>query len=115
MRQLDGDYQPLVSSRGVRCPRDIVQFVPFNQFKGHADALAAETLKEIPHQVTDYFALKRIVPQAAIEIPLPTGEELPMAQVVAPPPPPRPTSPPSAQVGKALFMGAVDSNQYYRV
>jgi hypothetical protein len=38
---LDGDETALMSD-GVRAKRDIVQFVPFNQFKNsHLDALAA--------------------------------------------------------------------------
>jgi hypothetical protein len=53
MQQLDGDGPGgLKNSRGEKCERDIVQFVPFNQFK---HGLAAEVLAEIPHQVIQYM------------------------------------------------------------
>jgi hypothetical protein len=52
MNILDGDEHGL-SSDGVQWERDIVQFVPFRNFKGsHPSRLAAETLAEIPAQVT---------------------------------------------------------------
>jgi hypothetical protein len=38
MRELDGDAG-LYGSNGKKCPRDIVQFVPFNSFNGNADVL----------------------------------------------------------------------------
>jgi hypothetical protein len=34
---------------------DIVQFVPFNVFRGNGVALAAEVLKELPDQICDYM------------------------------------------------------------
>lgn len=40
MEELDGDGG-LFSSNGTRCPRDIVQFVPFNKFNGNPQMLAA--------------------------------------------------------------------------
>lgn len=54
MVKLDGD-NGLVSKTGSKCPRDIVQFVAFNKFKGNAGEMAAELLKEIPPQVSQYF------------------------------------------------------------
>ncbi len=39
MNRLDGD-NGLYSSNGVRCPRDIVQFVPFRDVKMNGDLLA---------------------------------------------------------------------------
>ena len=39
MVDLDGD-SGLIDSMGRKCPRDIVQFVPFNKFKGNPQALA---------------------------------------------------------------------------
>ena len=44
-------------------PRDIVQFVPFKNFKNNIYKLAKETLKEIPTQLTDYFLKKNIHPR----------------------------------------------------
>lgn len=41
MIELDGDKQAIVDSSGRRCPRDIVQFVPFNKFNQNADILRA--------------------------------------------------------------------------
>ncbi len=57
MIRLDGDGG-LTSPKGnIKCPRDIVQFVPFNKFQGNAEAMAAELLKEIPYQITQYFVI----------------------------------------------------------
>jgi len=49
MEKLDGDDEALYSS-GLRkyCEADIVQFVPFNQFKNNPSLLAKETLQELP-------------------------------------------------------------------
>jgi hypothetical protein len=56
MEQLDGDGPAaLRNSRGEACERDIVQFVPFNQFAGNPQGLASEVLAEIPHQVIAYM------------------------------------------------------------
>jgi len=54
---LDADDEPLKHSNGEIMHRDIVQFVPFNEFKQEAGILAAETLREIPDQVTDYMKM----------------------------------------------------------
>ena len=54
MEQLDGDGG-LYGGNGQRCPRDIVQFVPFNKYGGNPDLLTKELLKEIPNQVVQYF------------------------------------------------------------
>lgn len=40
MEELDGDGG-LFASNGTRCPRDIVQFVPFNKYGGNPTMLAA--------------------------------------------------------------------------
>lgn len=44
MEELDGD-SGLFSSNGTRCPRDIVQFVPYNKYNGNPQLLAAELLR----------------------------------------------------------------------
>jgi len=56
MVELDGDKTPLVDSNGKETSRDIVDFVPFNDFldKG-VDALAAKVLEEIPGQFMSYI------------------------------------------------------------
>lgn len=40
MHELDGDGG-LVGSNNIRCPRDIVQFVPFNKFNGNSQLLTS--------------------------------------------------------------------------
>lgn len=49
MDTLDGDDEALFSrTYGKYCEADIVQFVPFNDFKSNPAMLAKETLMEIP-------------------------------------------------------------------
>jgi len=56
MDTLDADDDPLYSKKYKKyMSRDIVQFVPFQEFKGDAYKLARETLTEIPGQVIEYF------------------------------------------------------------
>ena len=56
MEQLDADEAPLFSkSFNKSSERDIVQFVPFTDFKDDVMRLAKETLKEIPAQLVRYF------------------------------------------------------------
>ena len=56
MEQLDGDVTPLYSNRlGRYRDRDIVQFVPFEEFKRDPVRLAKEVLAEVPFQLTSYF------------------------------------------------------------
>jgi hypothetical protein len=69
MDALDADDGYLVDSRGNRASRDIVQFVPFRQFAGNPAALAAEVLKEVPGQVTEYFKARGIEPNDAVPPP----------------------------------------------
>ena len=56
MKKLDGD-NGLYSSNGVKCPRDIVQFVPFRDVNMNADLLAKELLAELPGQVVQYMSM----------------------------------------------------------
>ncbi|KAB0390519.1 hypothetical protein E2I00_017501 [Balaenoptera physalus] len=63
MRLLDGDDGPLRCPRGVPAARDIVQFVPFRDFKDAApSALAKCVLAEVPRQVVEYYASQGISP-----------------------------------------------------
>merc|ERR1711881_680385 len=63
MEYLDADDEPLISSDGKMMKRDIVQFVPFNEFKdAHPIVFAKEVLEEIPDQVTSYMAQHGIKP-----------------------------------------------------
>ena len=59
---LDGDDNPITSSKGVVRKRDLVQFVPFNKFKNNPTKLAEEVLEEVPRQLIDYYAMKNIEP-----------------------------------------------------
>ncbi len=58
------DDEPLRHSQsGKLMERDIVQFVPFNDFKNqHMSAIAKETLEEVPGQVTSFMAMHGISP-----------------------------------------------------
>jgi Copine len=63
MNILDGDGTVLRSSKGLSAARDIVQFVPFREFSQRgATELAAEVLRELPNQVTDFFSRVGKVP-----------------------------------------------------
>ena len=62
MEQLDGDGKALRSGSTVAV-RDIVQFVPFRKYGQNHQALASETLREIPEQVVQYFKTKGIKPK----------------------------------------------------
>jgi len=67
MEELDGDDGVLRSPiTGDKCRRDIVQFVPFNDFKrGHRQGpkwLARAVLAELPGQVTGYYKQQGIEP-----------------------------------------------------
>ncbi|KAF4703756.1 hypothetical protein FOZ63_013828, partial [Perkinsus olseni] len=64
MDVLDSDDAVLVSSRdGTSMDRDIVQFVPFDEFKGKSNReLAIATLEEVPREVVNYFQKRGIQP-----------------------------------------------------
>lgn len=62
MDALDGDDEPLYSKRYRKYrERDIVQFVPYRDFKDGVQ-LTQEVLAEVPRQLTDYFKSKNIRP-----------------------------------------------------
>ncbi len=65
MKILDGDENRLKSSSlGREAKRDIVQFVPFNEYRGAPlYKLAMETLDEIPREIVNFFDSKGIRPQ----------------------------------------------------
>ncbi|KAF4077747.1 hypothetical protein AMELA_G00211500 [Ameiurus melas] len=64
MQMLDGDDGILRSPKGEPVLRDIVQFVPFRNFKhGSPAALAKSVLAEVPNQVVDYYNSKGIKPK----------------------------------------------------
>eukprot|EP00769_Ergobibamus_cyprinoides_P001439 gnl/Ergobibamus_cyprinoides/248.p1 GENE.gnl/Ergobibamus_cyprinoides/248~~gnl/Ergobibamus_cyprinoides/248.p1 ORF type:complete len:257 (+),score=77.00 gnl/Ergobibamus_cyprinoides/248:659-1429(+) len=65
MDELDADTQPLVDSHGLSAVRDCVQFVQMNAVSS-PEELAAQTLRELPGQVVQYFASKGIKPNEAL-------------------------------------------------
>lgn len=63
MNELDGDNGVLKAPNGQPACRDIVQFVPFREFKRSTPAeLARHVLAEVPKQVTDYYKMRGMKP-----------------------------------------------------
>ncbi|XP_037534901.1 copine-1 isoform X2 [Nematolebias whitei] len=63
MELLDGDDGVLRSTVGEAVSRDIVQFVPFRNFKdAPMTALAQAVLAEVPNQVVSYFKMRGLDP-----------------------------------------------------
>ena len=68
MEQLDGDEEALYSSNMRQyVDADIVQFVPFNDFKHNPQMLAKETLQELPTQLLNFMRKNNIVPNPKSE------------------------------------------------
>ncbi|XP_005099802.1 copine-3 [Aplysia californica] len=66
MNELDGDNGVLKAPSGEAVKRDIVQFVPFREFKQSTAAeLARHVLSEVPKQVTDYYKFRGLKPNPA--------------------------------------------------
>ncbi|XP_066569603.1 copine-2 [Amia ocellicauda] len=66
MEFLDGDNRILRSYTGEEAARDIVQFVPFRDFRNAPkETLAKSVLAELPHQVTQYFKQRNLTPSSA--------------------------------------------------
>ncbi|XP_058011108.1 copine-7 isoform X5 [Ahaetulla prasina] len=64
MQILDGDDGILRSPKGEPVMRDIVQFVPFREFKNASPtALAKCVLAEVPKQVVEYYSSKALPPR----------------------------------------------------
>ncbi|KAM6195313.1 copine-7 [Sarcoramphus papa] len=64
MQILDGDDGILRSPKGEPVLRDIVQFVPFREFKNASPtALAKCVLAEVPKQVVEYYSYKAFPPR----------------------------------------------------
>ncbi|XP_076469847.1 copine-3-like [Babylonia areolata] len=63
MNELDGDSGVLRAPDGRPVRRDIVQFVPFREFKRSSPAeLARHVLAEVPTQVVEYYKMRGIKP-----------------------------------------------------
>jgi len=68
MEILDSDNGVLVDRRGKSSIRNILQFVPFRDFRDkHYSKLAKETLAEIPDQLLSYMQLKEFVPNPSMK------------------------------------------------
>ena len=64
MDVLDADDTPLYSKRFKKyMSSDIVQFVPFSEFKHDPRQLAKETLEEVPRQFLDFMNRNNILPK----------------------------------------------------
>ncbi|CAD8151829.1 unnamed protein product [Paramecium octaurelia] len=63
MTILDNDDNSMVNSKGQKALRDLVQFVPFNQFKHDSTLLSREVLAELPNQLVEYMELMKIPPK----------------------------------------------------
>ncbi|KNC75469.1 hypothetical protein SARC_12005, partial [Sphaeroforma arctica JP610] len=73
MDYLDADDAPLVNRQGRKMARDIVQFVPYRDFKTKGERSIAEvTLAEIPEQVVSFMASKGIRPRPSPASLMPT-------------------------------------------
>jgi len=59
---LDSDDKDLVSSRGEKAVRDIVQFVEYNKFGNDPVKLSEQVLEEVPRQVESYYNMIGKVP-----------------------------------------------------
>jgi hypothetical protein len=62
MDVLDADENPLFDKNRRKADRDLVQFVPYNQFKNNPQKLAEQVLEEIPRQVVEYYQHKGLQP-----------------------------------------------------
>ena len=60
---LDADDNPLYDTNRRKADRDLVQFVPFNDYKNDPPKLAEQVLEEIPRQVVEYYQHKGIKPK----------------------------------------------------
>jgi len=67
MQRLDGDGG-LFGKGGVKCARDIVQFVAFRDLQLNGDILAKELLAELPRQVVQYMSLIGKAPNQFVPI-----------------------------------------------
>ena len=65
---LDADDVPLYSQKYRKnMEADIVQFVPFREFRNNPAELAKQTLEEVPGQLLNFFKKKGIVPNPSDE------------------------------------------------
>jgi hypothetical protein len=70
MELLDGDNGKLTSPDGrTKASRDIVQFVPFRDFKDKShESFSSELLAEIPYQLTSFMKSRNIKPRPRVQM-----------------------------------------------
>ena len=66
MNILDADEEPLYDDKNRKASRDLVQFVPFNDYKNDPKKLAEQVLEEIPRQIVEYYQHQNIPPRDPI-------------------------------------------------
>ena len=59
---LDADENPLYDKNHRKADRDLVQFVPYKEFKNDGQKLAEQVLEEVPRQIVEYYQHKKISP-----------------------------------------------------
>ena len=62
MNVLDADDEPLIDRNGRKADRDLVQFVPYKDFKNDGRKLAEQVLEEVPRQIVEFYQHKKISP-----------------------------------------------------
>jgi hypothetical protein len=62
MDVLDADDEPLYDNNGRKADRDLVQFVPYKDFKNDGQKLAEQVLEEVPRQIVEFYQHKKIAP-----------------------------------------------------
>ena len=62
MDVLDADEEPLYDNDGRKADRDLVQFVPYKDFKNDGQKLAEQVLEEVPRQIVEYYQHQKIAP-----------------------------------------------------
>ena len=63
MDVLDADEDPLYDNNGRKADRDLVQFVPYKDFKNNGQKLAEQVLEEVPRQIVEFFQHRKIAPR----------------------------------------------------
>ena len=62
MDVLDADDDPLYDDNGRKADRDLVQFVPYKDFRNDGQKLAEQVLEEVPKQIVEYYQHQKIAP-----------------------------------------------------
>ena len=63
MHKLDADDDPLYDKKERKADRDLVQFVPFEDYQNDGEKLSEQVLEEIPRQIVEYYQIKNKDPK----------------------------------------------------